>query len=153
MALLDDHAKALADAIDLALPAWVIRSVDGIYRVWSGQPSPPAILAAAADAGREARADVGTRVRDLLTADIDQQPTTPLALLRSAVRYPTAVLVHAGVPPVERDADDEDRFPDDLYGLTPASLADLTPSLLELGLAWGAAKAWTHKHRHGGVAS
>src|ERR1700730_1196796 len=108
MADLADPAKALADAIDSALPAWVIRSVDGIYRAWSGQPSPPAILLAAADAGREARSEVSTRVRDLLEADIDEQHTTPLALLRGAVRYPTAVLVHAGVPPIERDADDEE---------------------------------------------
>ncbi len=36
-------------------------------------------------------------------SDIDEQRTTPLALIRGAVRYPTEVLRAAGVPPVERD--------------------------------------------------
>jgi hypothetical protein len=39
-------------------------------------------------------------------------------------------------------------FPDDDYGLTPASFADIDPALAEPGLAWGAAKAWVHRRRH-----
>jgi hypothetical protein len=50
---------------------------------------------------------------------------------------------------VDRDSVSEEMFPDDPYGLTPASLADIDPALQELGLRWGAAKAWTHKRRHG----
>jgi hypothetical protein len=92
--------------------------------------------------------DLGPSISQLLAADIDDQHTTPLALLRGAVRYPTAVLRDAGVPAVERDRFAEDAFPDDVYDLTPATFADLDPALTEAGLAWGAAKAWEHTRRH-----
>jgi hypothetical protein len=96
-----------------------------------------------------AREDVGAQVRALLTTDIDEQTTTPLAIVRGAgVRYPTGVLRGAGVPPVERDSFVERAFPDDLYDLAPASFADLDPALQEKGLEWGAAKAFEHKRRH-----
>jgi hypothetical protein len=72
---------------------------------------------------------------------VDQQATGPLALLREAVRYPTAVLADAGVPPVVRDEFAVRAFPDDAYGLAPAAFADVDPSLHEPGLVWGAAKA------------
>ena len=108
----------------------------------------PGTRAQAEAAGDEARADVVPRLRDLLSADVDEQRTTPLAILRDAVRYPAAVLRSAGVPPVERDAFAEQRFPDDVYNLTPATFADVDPALAESGLAWGAAKAWEHRRRH-----
>ena len=150
LAPMDDlaaHADALADGVCRALPAWVERSVDRVHRAWLGPP-PPAIVDAAHQAGLGAAADVGQRVRSLLSADIDSQTTTPLALLRTAVRYPTAVLADAGVPPVERDAMDAAMFAEDVYGLSPATFADIDPSLADLGLAWGAAKAWVHRRRH-----
>ncbi|MGH9207304.1 MAG: hypothetical protein ACRD1G_12200, partial [Acidimicrobiales bacterium] len=75
--------------------------------------------------------------------------STPLSLLRLAVRYPTEVLRRAGVPPVERDPFTESRFPSDDYDLTPASLGQIDPVLAEIGLTWGAAKAMSHRRRHG----
>jgi hypothetical protein len=53
------------------------------------------------------------------------------------------VLAGAGVPPVARDPVAVEAFPDDPYDLTPGSLADLDPGLVEAGIAWGAAKAHT----------
>jgi hypothetical protein len=53
---------------------------------------------------------------------------------------------------VARDAFEQERFPDDVYGLMPASFADFGPEVGEAGLAWGAAKAWEHKRRHGSPA-
>jgi len=141
------HANTLADGIEAALPGWVERSVDRVHRAWSGPPGPD-VADAARRAGAAAAADVGPRVRTLLVADIDEQRTTPLALVREAVRYPTTVLASAGVPAVERDAADEAMFPDDRYGLTPATFADLDPGLADAGLTWGAAKAWAHRRRH-----
>jgi hypothetical protein len=140
-----EHALALADAIGQVLPAWVVRSVR--LRLPAEDPD---VLVAAEEAGRRAAHEVGPRVRALLEADIDAQATTPLTLLREAVRYPTAVLEAAGVAPVERDDFSRARFPDDPYDLTPARLADVDPALGELGIAWGAAKAFAHKQRHGG---
>jgi len=137
-------ARALADGIVAALPGWVERSVDERYRAALGPP-PPDLVDAARRAGVEARA----RVRALLEADVDEQRTTPLSIVRRAVVYPTRVLAGAGVPGRERDPLDRAMFPDDTYGLTPASFADLNPQLTDVAIAWGAAKAWVHRRRHG----
>ena len=142
-----ERAAALADAADGALPGWVERSVERLLVAWYDRAD-PAVMEEARAAGLAAVADVGARVRALLEADIDDQRSGPLAVLRTAVAYPTAVLRTAGVPPVARDAFAEEHFPDDIYDLTPATFADVDPSLHEPGLAWGAAKAWAHRRRH-----
>lgn len=147
LAVLAEHAAALADGVERSLPHWVERCVDRVYRAWQGSP-PPAIQDAARLAGAAAVVDVATRVRALLAADVDEQPSTPLAILREAVRYPTGVLAAAGAPPAQRDPVAEAMFPDDAYGLTPAAFADIDPSLADAALAWGAAKAWVHRRRH-----
>jgi hypothetical protein len=143
------YARALADGIEQALPGWVQRSVARIMTAWADSV-PPEVAVAAEAAGHQALVEVGPRVRSLLEADIDDQRTTPLAIVRSAaVRYPTEVLAAAGVPPVVRDRAAEELFPDDRYDLIPASFADLDPELADTGLHWGAAKAFQHKRRHG----
>jgi hypothetical protein len=144
-----EHATALADTVEATLPGWVERSVARIAVAWTGSPPDTALAAAARRAGAEARADVGAKVRALVETDVDDQRTTPLSLLRGAVRYPTAVLREAGVPPVERDELRVRLFPEDLYDLAPATFADVDPRLAEPGLAWGAAKAFVHLQRHG----
>ena len=139
----EPHATALADAIAAVLPGWIERCVAARL------PSPdPEAQAAAAEAGRRAASEVGAEVRALLVADIDEQRTTPLALLRGAVRYPTEVLRAAGVPPVDRDPIQARLFPEDLYDLAPANFADVDPALAEPGMVWGAAKALAHRRRH-----
>ena len=144
---LSPRAEVLADAVEAALPGWVERSVERLLVEWSGVAAPAAVAEARA-AGEAARREVGAAVRALLEQDIDEQRTNPMALLRAAVAHPAGVLRRAGVPPVRRDQFSEDHFPDDVYDLTPASFADVDPSLQEPGLAWGAAKAWAHRRRH-----
>ncbi len=134
----------MSRAIVAALPGWVERCV--VSRL-AEAPSPE-VLALIADAARTTQREVGAEIESLLTKDIDEQRTTPLSVLRDAVRYPTAVLRSAGATPRARAGFDAERFPDDDYDLTPAHLADVSPELGELGLVWGAAKAWTHKARH-----
>jgi hypothetical protein len=134
------HAAALAEGIERALPGWVVRSVVGLADAWRpGLGS--TLVGPAAEAGEAAARDVGPEVRALLSLDVDAQATGPLAVLRTAVRYPTEVLEAAGVPHVVRDEFAERAFPDDAYGLAPAAFADLDPGLHEAGLVWGAAKA------------
>ena len=58
------------------------------------------------------------------------------------------VLAAAGVPPVVREEYDEAHFPDDVYGLTPRTFTDLDPSLRDVALVWGAAKARASMVRH-----
>jgi hypothetical protein len=140
---MEPHATALADAIVAALPGWVERCV--AIRL----PAPDAaVTEAAGEAGRRAATEVGAEVRALLAADIDEQRTTPLALLRTAVRYPTEVLRAAGVPPLDRDPIQVRLLPEDLYDLSPANFADVDPALAEPGMVWGAAKALAHRRRH-----
>ena len=146
MVFMREHATALADAIEAALPGWVERSV--ARRMAEAARSEPEVTVAATAAGVRAQREIGPRVRALLDADIDEQRSTPLSLLREAARYPTEVLRAAGVDPVERDEMQERLFPDDVYDLAPATFADVDPALTEPGLAWGAAKAWTHRRRH-----
>lgn len=141
-AALAGHADALATGIEQHLAGWVERSVGQRYGDWSGGAAPPAEVAAAArQAGVRATTEVAPQVRALLARDVDDQPTGPLALLRSATAHPTAVLREAGVPPVVRDEVAERLHPDDVYDLSPATFADVHPALHEPGLTWGAAKA------------
>lgn len=141
------YAQELAEGIDAAMAGWVVRSVCSVMEAWRGE-CPPDVAQAAAQAGQVARAETGAAVRALLEADIDDQRSTPLTLVRAAVRWPTQVLAAAGAPPVGRDAFKAGTFPDDVYDLTPATFADIDPGLSEAGIAWGAAKAWEHKRRH-----
>ena len=140
---------ALASAVEGALPGWVVRSVEGRWQDWSGAREVPDDVArdarAAAD---EAGRVVGAQVRELLALDVDEQRVTPLDLVRRAVSYPTSVLRAAGVPPIVRDEFLERAFPEDVYGLTPASFTEVDQSLYEPGLEWGAAKAHAHLVRH-----
>lgn len=134
------YADALASGIEAALPGWAEQCVARVMEAWVGEVSDSAAEEAAA-AGRAAATAVGPQVRALLGTDVDEQATGPLAVIRQAVRWPTAVLTAAGVPPVERDAFAERTFPEDIYDLAPASFADLDPALQDAGIAWGAAKA------------
>ncbi|MFN0092502.1 MAG: hypothetical protein ACKVWR_19890 [Acidimicrobiales bacterium] len=142
-ARLAELARALADALDAALGPWVERSI--LARL--GAPASPEVAQAAAAAAAEAQRVVGARIRALLEQDIDEQRSTPLALVRGAVRWPTAVLAAAGAAPAARDEWAVRRFPDDVYGLTPAAFTDVDPALAEPGLLWGAAKAHVHLQR------
>jgi len=137
---LAEHADRLADGVEASLPAWVERSVAIIAEAWRPGLADE-LRPAAAAAGTAALADVGPRLRALLATDVDEQRTGPLAVIRTAVRYPTGILAAAGVAPVERDEFAERSFPDDDYDLAPATFADLDPALREPGLVWGAAKA------------
>lgn len=134
-------AAELAAAVEAALPGWVERCVRD--RLGADEAGTPAVRAAAVDAGRRAADEVGPALRALLAADVDDQRASPLALVRRAVRYPTEVLRAAGAQPVRRDEFAERVLPEDVYGLAPATWADVDPALHEPGLRWGAAKAHT----------
>ncbi|MEX2659577.1 MAG: hypothetical protein WD232_07765, partial [Acidimicrobiales bacterium] len=144
----------LADAVAAAVPGWVERSVERLAVAWSGTLD-AAAGAAARDAGARAAAEVSGELRRLLAADVDEQWTNPMTVVRRAVLHAARVLEAAGVGAVERSAEDEADFPGDTYGLTPRTFADVDPSLHELGIRWGATKARAHlvRHRCGGPTS
>jgi len=134
------YAEALADGIVTALPGWVVRCVESISTAAVGRVE-AGVRAEAERAGAAAAQEVGPQVRALLALPVDEQWTNPLALVRNATAYPTAVLRAAGVPGVVRDAAAVARFPDDEYDLCPTSFAELDPALADAGVRWGAAKA------------
>jgi hypothetical protein len=137
---LDEAAATLVDRTEAVLSRWVERCVERRAVAFSGAITSDT-REAAADAGRRAAAEVGAELRALLAVDVDEQRTNPLAVLRSAVRYPTEVLAAAGVPPVVRGEFEERRFPADVYDLAPATWSDVDPSLRDPGIEWSAAKA------------
>jgi hypothetical protein len=143
----DEPPEALAAAIEGAIGPWVERSVVRIMEAYAGDV-PDDVAADAGRAAAEATASVSADIRRLLALDAERQPTNPLSILRAAVRYPTAVLQRAGVPPVIRDEFRERAFPDDSYDLAPASWRDIDESLHEPGIIWGAWKAKTVMDRH-----
>jgi len=144
----DDVALRLLESVESALPGWVLACVERRLDDAFGTVDPLA-RTEAQEAGRAAAGELVPRLRALLEADIDAQSTTPLALVRQAVAWPARILATRGVPPVERDAFTVERFPDDVYDLTPATMADLSEEAGEAAIAWGAAKAWEHRRRHG----
>jgi hypothetical protein len=144
--LLAELGRALAERVTAAVPGWVVRCVQA--RLPDTTADRASVMARAAEAGGRAQADVGEKLGALLAADVDAQRSTPLEVLRAAVRYPTEVLRGAGVPELSRDRFDAERFPDDPYGLSPASLGAVDPGLAEPAVAWGAAKAMAHRRRH-----
>jgi hypothetical protein len=86
---------------------------------------------------------VHSRLEDLLSRDVLEQRTNPLAVFRQATRPMTELLKNLGCPPVTRDEFDERSFPDDVYGLSPATWADIDEAMVEPGIEWGAWKAAT----------
>lgn len=139
---LAEFALALGDAIEAALPGWVIRCVEARQPLVTN-PVREQAQAAAQTAVTATMPDI----RELLATDIADQRGNPLDLLRAAVRFPTEVLRSAGAAPVERDEFDERVFPSDVYALSPAAFGDVDPDLTEPGLLWGAAKAHVHLRR------
>lgn len=142
----DEISEALADGIAAAVPGWIERLVTERVVAWQGEV-PADVRSAAARAGEAARDDVVPRVRALLATDVDEQRSNPLGLLRQAARFAHEVLAAAGVPPVERDEFARRSFPDDVHGLVPAAWDEIDPALHELGMTWGAAKAYLFKAR------
>ena len=147
-ALFHRYGSDLASAVEAALPAWIRASVERYVPPGSLDPEASATLDARIEkAGKAAVADIGSRLRDLLARDLDDQWTNPLSILRAASTYPTGILGGLGVAAVERDRHARRLHPDDLYDLTPGSFADFGPDVHELGITWGAAKAHLHLQR------
>jgi hypothetical protein len=139
---MDEYSAALASAVEAALPGWVRRCVIARLTAAGGITTPEA-EELIAEAQSEALLTTMPELRAFLELDVDQQRTNPLAVLRRAVRFPTGVLAQLGVPPIRRSEFDRETFPDDVYGLSPATWSDIDESVHDPGLFWGAWKAKT----------
>lgn len=129
--------------VERELPGWVRAQVGHIAHAWGrlGDGERARLTLETDDVARAAATRVVGDLRALLAADAAAQRSTPLQVVRSAYREPTALLRSYGIPPVERDPFEERAWPDDDYGLVPHTLGDLgDPELGPLLLAWGLAK-------------
>lgn len=130
------YGSTLAAAIDEALPAWI---ATWWTRLGMAAPSDSVV--------DDVRTAILGPLRALVAADLDDQRSTPLSIIRDAIPILSDALHNAGVAPVVRDEILERLEPDDVYGLSPASFADLGPDVADAGLVWGAAKAHVHLQR------
>ena len=128
---MEQYAQSLFDAIDAAIEPWITRCLAGT-RV--SHHDADRVVA-------EVRRFVRKELGELLELDVDAQRTNPLAILRAATRFPTALLKSHDALPAVRDEFHRSSFPDDVYGLAPATWADVDPSVVEAGITWGAWKA------------
>lgn len=144
--VLFEIGERLADELQNTIPGWVEQSVERIYSAWHGS-TPEAIVEASRAAGRTAAEDLMPGLRALLSAEVDEQWTNPMRLIRAVVVHPNSVLVESGVPEIVRDDFDQRTAPDDIYGIAPVTFSDIDPELHDIGLAWGAAKAGAHLAR------
>lgn len=87
-----------------------------------------------------AAADVGRELEALLGLPFDRQAETPLEVVRRAIEAVSDAVAALGVDPVDRDDEQRRLDPGDVFGLAPASAADLGEESLEASLAWGVAK-------------
>jgi hypothetical protein len=129
--------------VERELPGWVRAQIERIADAWGrlGDAERARLTTGTDDVARVTTARVLGDLRELLAADAGAQRSTPLQVVRSAYREPTALLRSFGIPPVVRDEFDERAWPDDDYGLAPQGLGDLgDPDLGPLLLAWGMAK-------------
>ena len=144
LARLDETGAAIVAGVQRQVPGWAQAQVERLLDAWGRAPADARVRAEAqsAEAGAAAARRIVAELRALFSVDPVQQQATPLEVVRTAYREPTAVLAAAGVPPIVRDEFDERAWPDDVYGLVPRTLGDLgDPELAPLHLAWGMAKA------------
>jgi hypothetical protein len=141
--LLAETGDAIIYGVTSALPGWLRAHAERVLDAW-GRLDDPATRArvegAVARAAVTATDRVVRELRELFAIAPDQQRATPLQIVRTAHREPSAVLAAEGVPPVARDEFEERTSPDDRYGFALRTFADLDPDLGPLQLAWGLAK-------------
>ena len=135
----DGPPAELLAAARATVPVWLTRCVE---RVASAQGlEVPGLAESTLIMVERTAAETLSRLAALLGTDVDEQRANPLDILRDAVDGPTAVLLTGGARPVTRDRFAEERFPDDVFGLVPATWADIDEALAEPGFTWGAWKA------------
>ncbi len=87
---------------------------------------------------------IDAALRDALARPADEQRLGPLQVIREGLEPVTRLLTDMRVPVPARDDFSVRAFPGDVYGLVPSSFRDIDESLHDVGIAWGAAKAWLH---------
>lgn len=139
---LPDYPQRLHDAVTANVSRWIER-VTLLASEGATAEQRDAVKAAIADVSVATQNFVHERLGELLSADVDQQRSNPLEVLRASTRFATETLRQAGVPAPARDEFQQRLDPDDEYLLGPMSWMDLGEDVHEAGIEWGAWKAAT----------
>lgn len=140
---MDPQPRRLIEVAEAVTPAWAEHLLRRLV------PDPDeALRQRLSDIATTVTTNVTTGLRHLLELDPEAQRTNPLTIFRQATVPITELAESLGVPPVQRDEFARRSFPDDVYGLHPATWADIHPDLVEPGLEWGAWKAAVIISRH-----
>ena len=89
----------------------------------------------------EGEAWLSRELENLLSRPYAEQRRSPLEIFQEAMAFPTAALSEAGAVPRVRDPVEMSALPGDLFGLAPASSAEMGEDVWRAHLNWGAAKA------------
>ena len=138
---MDQYSTQLLETSDQVVAKWVerlIRQHCDEQKIADSRVGDLCISAIA-----QVSAEVHDNLVELLSRDVFEQRTNPLAIFRQATRPITELLKNLGSPSVTRDEFDERSFPDDVYGLSPATWVDIDEAMVEPGIEWGAWKAAT----------
>lgn len=105
------------------------------------------VRSAVVSAARRAAEEAVAGLRALAATDVDEQRTTPLAVVRQCAGGElTATLVRSGVPAPAVAAGTGPAA--DPLGLAPTSWEQVDAGVHELALRWGVAKVRAHRARH-----
>ncbi|KGA08420.1 MAG: hypothetical protein GM46_7310 [actinobacterium acAcidi] len=138
---MDQYSARLLEISDRVVPQWVERVLQKHCdeHMISDLKVGDHVSSVVARVGNE----VHTNLLNLLSLDVLEQRTNPLAIFRQATRPISDLLKTVGCAPVVRDEFDERSFPDDIFGLCPATWVDIDEMMVEPGIEWGAWKAAT----------
>ena len=136
---MDPYSLRLLETCRQVVGSWLDRAFDRVAVTQS--------LTASVDADFRRLAVERATVRaledltSLFSLDVVAQRTNPLDILRRSTGSVTEELQRLGASSVERDEFHVRSFPSDIFGLCPATWADIDEALVEPGLEWGAFKA------------
>lgn len=143
---LEPYSGALFDEVVRAVPAWLHRSIGALLDA-SGTVVDASVRARLDEVVDATRDHVARELSTLLAQDVDAQRSNPLHVLRQSTVGVTRLLEELGVPHVRRDEFDASSMPGDVYALGPLTWKDLSESVHDAGITWGAWKAATVMQR------
>lgn len=136
---MDPYSSRLLESCRLVIEPWLNAAFD---RIVVSQSLTDAVDATRRQAAVEHAAALALEgLTTLFSLDVVAQRTNPLDILRRSTAPVTEELQRLGGSPIERDEFHLRSFPSDVFGLCPATWADIDESLVEAGIEWGAFKA------------
>lgn len=136
---MDPYSSRLLETCRRTVEPWLGEVFDRVVatQVLTDRVDPIRRRAAVESAASRALEDLAS----LFALDVVAQRTNPLDILRRSTAPITEELRRLGGSPIERDEFHVRSFPADVFGLCPATWADIDETLVEPGLEWGAFKA------------